>query len=526
MPNADVFISYAREDRSNADLIFKRLTDRGLTVWLDNELTAGKSYYEQIWRELETAKVVLVCWTPEAHASQWVRGEATEAMDRNTMLPILIKRTKLRPPFNQHALDFTDWHGEVSHGQWLRLIEQIEELIKRPIPSTVDFEFTPRVKRRIPPASPGERWKEIALFSAGSATHLWKKSESFLVALEWADSSRVIFTAGQVNGLRCWTEEGVEIEHMKARDINSFFSIGSANFHSVMHVATASDGPLCIWSEGWYEGTRYVLRCKHDFDDGYVSALSWRPITPYAPQKLLALSLSNRNREGAVCLWNVDTDSEQWSHPCSYALRLFWSPTGDYLAALDHKGTGFEIFRFNGERLSFQTSTMDEPDSGKARMGFAWHPSGQYFATGISDREVGLFEMESLQLVGRLPIDRSHWANGSPLRSVQWSGDGRFITASTALDTTVIFNVNQGVQVATLYATTIDFTEIAFSPDGQRLATLGKNAVRIWNPADGEEVAVITSSGPPVRQICWNAGSKRIALADQNGYVKIAELEF
>jgi len=55
---ADVFLSYAREDRDCAEKLARALVERGWTVWWDLRIQVGRSFSETIERELDAAKCV------------------------------------------------------------------------------------------------------------------------------------------------------------------------------------------------------------------------------------------------------------------------------------------------------------------------------------------------------------------------------------------------------------------------------------------------------------------------------------
>ncbi len=109
---ADVFISYAREDRPLAARLAHALESGGRTVWWDREILPGTDFAELIGAELARAKAVVVIWSPASVASRWVRDEAHEGLDRGVLVPVLAGVAE--PPLGYrslHAVDLGGWTG-------------------------------------------------------------------------------------------------------------------------------------------------------------------------------------------------------------------------------------------------------------------------------------------------------------------------------------------------------------------------------------------------------------------------------
>ena len=99
----DVFISYAREDRSQAAELAQLLEEAGYTVWWDWRLVGGSQYREIIDAKLTEARKVIVLWSVRSVGSAFVIDEAQEAKDKRKLIPIVIDAS--RPP-----LGFRDIH--------------------------------------------------------------------------------------------------------------------------------------------------------------------------------------------------------------------------------------------------------------------------------------------------------------------------------------------------------------------------------------------------------------------------------
>ncbi len=57
---ADVFISYARQDRVQAAMIGEFLTGHGFSVWWDKDINAGTQFTRVIEEKIKAASAVVV----------------------------------------------------------------------------------------------------------------------------------------------------------------------------------------------------------------------------------------------------------------------------------------------------------------------------------------------------------------------------------------------------------------------------------------------------------------------------------
>lgn len=92
---ADVFISYARENRSQADALARELSRRGWTVWWDRWIGLGRLFPKVISRELSAAHCVVVLWSRRSVQSGWVLFEAMVGHNRNILIPIRLEKVDL-----------------------------------------------------------------------------------------------------------------------------------------------------------------------------------------------------------------------------------------------------------------------------------------------------------------------------------------------------------------------------------------------------------------------------------------------
>ncbi|MBY0567768.1 MAG: toll/interleukin-1 receptor domain-containing protein [Hyphomonadaceae bacterium] len=121
---ADIFISYASEDRARVRPLAEALMTRGFNVWWDRSLAAGQDYTAIIERELKNAKAVIVVWTQSSASSTFVRDEAGRARDDGRLVPVTLDRIDIPLGFGAfQAEDFTRWNGGSNAPQVLLLEE-------------------------------------------------------------------------------------------------------------------------------------------------------------------------------------------------------------------------------------------------------------------------------------------------------------------------------------------------------------------------------------------------------------------
>lgn len=168
---ADIFISYARDDRSKAQLLAEAFKRRNWSVWWDTRLQAGEVWDEVIERELNAAHCLVVLWSKTSIARHWVRAEANEGLQRGILVPVLIEH--VRPPLAfrlVQAESLLGWSGEPSHAGLDRLLAAIEHFLGQQEQRRVATEQKDEQSNwlpRLPPRQVGhrKRWM-IALLGA------------------------------------------------------------------------------------------------------------------------------------------------------------------------------------------------------------------------------------------------------------------------------------------------------------------------------------------------------------------------
>jgi WD40 repeat protein/uncharacterized caspase-like protein len=130
--------------------------------------------------------------------------------------------------------------------------------------------------------------------------------------------------------------------------------------------------------------------------------------------------------------------------------------------------------------------------------------NGKWIAASISDNAIKLWDVSVGQLLAAIPV--APHAENYALNSVTISPDARLVASanepskgqSSTGKTILLWNVSNGSLARTIPAYAHDGHTVAFSPDSQLLASIGRDdngwtsAVKLWSPSNGQLVRTIT----------------------------------
>jgi len=129
----DVFISYARENRRQAEALRELLAGRGWRVFLDvRRLRPGQPWRAAILEAVRGAPAVCVLWSEAAHRPErsFVREEASEAKALDSYFPICLDDSGVPFGFTEyHYADLVDWDGGAEDTRLPEVLDQLEDLL-------------------------------------------------------------------------------------------------------------------------------------------------------------------------------------------------------------------------------------------------------------------------------------------------------------------------------------------------------------------------------------------------------------
>jgi hypothetical protein len=124
-----VFISYSHKNLSECRKVEMRLTDAGISCWVDDHIEAGSRWQAQIDEALEDAYALVVVVTPESMKSTYVTYEWSWALGNSLpIFPLLMKgKTKIHDRLSRE-IQMTNCLNSIPN----HVIDSIRQLMEMP----------------------------------------------------------------------------------------------------------------------------------------------------------------------------------------------------------------------------------------------------------------------------------------------------------------------------------------------------------------------------------------------------------
>ncbi len=152
-----VFLSYAHQDRVQAQRLAAALAGRGYTVWWDALIEGGAQFARSIRDALEAADAVIVLWSRDSIESDWVCDEAAQGRDRRRLVPLSLDSSLPPLGFRQYqTIDLASWRGRPNAPQI--------EAVDRAVAQAIGHQPAPRAIVR-----PVSRRRAMVIGGAGAA---------------------------------------------------------------------------------------------------------------------------------------------------------------------------------------------------------------------------------------------------------------------------------------------------------------------------------------------------------------------
>ncbi|MCB0212012.1 MAG: WD40 repeat domain-containing protein [Anaerolineae bacterium] len=154
----------------------------------------------------------------------------------------------------------------------------------------------------------------------------------------------------------------------------------------------------------------------------------------------------------------------------------------------------------------------------------AFSPDGQILATGNQNNHIQLWDVQSGELLDswQQPTNSSDPKSvGKGALAVAFSPDGQHL-ASAGVDTVWLWDVTDGSLLLTIPNRE---SEVTFSPDGQLLATRSQEGqIELWSVAEGQVVTAIADADPGMCPLVFSPNGQLIVSCQRRGSIQLFQL--
>jgi WD40 repeat protein/serine/threonine protein kinase len=261
------------------------------------------------------------------------------------------------------------------------------------------------------------------------------------------------------------------------------------------------------------------------------------------------LRLATGGWDRTVKIWDARTGQESLTLKghTEAVMCVAFSPDGQRLAS----GSYDKTVKIWDARTGQESLTLKGHTSIVSSVAFS--PDGQRLASGSRDNTVKIWDtrtgQESLTLKGHTGLGRAEgfnpkiwdWRTGQEMTlkghtsnalSVAFSPDGqRLATADTTVKDSLgsvvkIWDARTGQEILTLKGHTGLVNSVAFSPDGQRLASGSRDyMVKIWDARTGQESLTLKGHTDAVMSVTFSPDGQRLASGSRDNTVKIWDVQ-
>ncbi len=291
---ADIFISYSKKHAALTESLARDLEAAGYTTWWDTSLLPGDEFPDEIKRQLDAAKAVIVIWTVSSVNSQWVRAEATRAHAKGKLIALHQARLDFQEiplPFNTLHSELVSERAKIFAALARRGIapsnKKLEPAKERPAAPPVE----PPPARKVEPQKPKPGLISRWLGSQAEPEGASRASVKGKLGLKPGESFRdfdagpemVVVPAGEF-WMGSKDGKGRDDEHPRHKaTISQAFAVGKYPVTFGEWDAAVAAGKVSYkpGDEGWGRGRRPVINVSWDDAKAYIKWLSGKTGKPY-----------------------------------------------------------------------------------------------------------------------------------------------------------------------------------------------------------------------------------------------------
>jgi WD40 repeat protein len=203
--------------------------------------------------------------------------------------------------------------------------------------------------------------------------------------------------------------------------------------------------------------------------------------------------------DDTINLWNLRTSkfTRSFVGHTSNVLSLAVTPDSKVLVsgALD----GIRLWDLLQQRPLFTLAGLEN-----SVYRLALSPDGQTLASGDGSGEIKLWDLKAGKLIATFP------AHSDTVSSLAFTPDGKILVSASRDHTIKLWNIYTGELVRTLIGKNW-INAIAISPNGQTLASAGRDGLKLWNLSTGELINTLYGHSDWVSTVAFSPDGTMLA---------------
>ena len=498
------FISYSRKDKEFALKFARELKSTGYLVWLDQlDIPTGARWDDAVERALRECEIFLIILTTASISSENVKDEIGYAIDHGKrIVPVLLEECEI--PLRLRRFQYVDF-SEMKFGEGIKRAEQLLEnfLSDQPIPVPT---------KTLPEAQETLKTRVATIQSLptqkNSLLHRWILRRAGILAftvLLGALSVMLIFRSSifppTPTSQPLPADQTTAVAPPEATSGNSLLPIVTLPASdAITSAAFSPDGQTLAM--GSYSGAK-LWRVSDGSLLHSITTEAGKAVAFSPDNQILATGLGSTT----VKLWRVSDGSRLRTLEglTSDVFSVAFSPDGQIVAAGGYN-EGVKLWQANDGTL-----LHDLPGHTFYVNSVVFSPNSQMLASASSDYTVKLWRVSDGMLL--------HELEGS--NPVAFSPDGQTL-ATGSYSGVKLFRVRDGALLYQLTGHSSSVESVAFSPDGQTLVTgSGGIEVRRWHVSDGVRLYTLEENGEGVSFVTFSTDGRTMAAVYKDGTVKL-----
>lgn len=264
-----------------------------------------------------------------------------------------------------------------------------------------------------------------------------------------------------------------------------------------LHIASGgADDEVKVWDATSPAGNNLFTYLDHS---GSVNALAWSPD---------GTRIASGSADKTVRVWDALTGNNhvKYTLHTDNIRTVAWSHDGTRIASGGDDKT-VQVWDANsGKHLVTYTGHTGIVWS------VTWSSDGTHIASGSADKTVQVWDAATASK----SFTYSGHSRANSVYAVAWSpGSGQYIASggNNPDNTVQIWDARSGSPLLTYTGHSNSIYALAWSPDGQHIASSSEGQVRVWNPTPpaGKTLNSFSGNSSAVKAVAWSPDGQRIA---------------